>query len=456
MKRAASLRTRLTVIILAPLLFIATVLGLFEYQDAQDRTSTRLDRMLLSTALAVTRDVASSDGEALSFETLDLLQDASIGLVYYHVYAPDGSFVIGYATPPVRDPGTELEEAEVPYSYFEGTYQNRQVRALQLRERMQIAGLSGEFTFTVWQDIAVRNNLLRAIATRTFTGIAILIATVALVVWFGIRLGLRPLADLEEAIALRSPDDLAPIRRPVPREVRGVTATLNTLLDQVSATMQEKTDFISNAAHQLRNPIAGIQAMAEAVSSARDLETSQSRSKELLDAARHAGDLAEKMLTYERASALALDITAESIDLNTLVSSVVRSVTSGSVELTYTPASEPAWVTGDALMLGEALRNLIDNALTHGGLGLSKVEVIVLKTNDGAELIVRDNGQGIPSEDIDIVLERFSQPAPAQGSGLGLPIAQTVAKQHGGRLTLDPSPDGLTVKLHLPSARQDD
>ena len=96
-----SLRTRLILIILTPLMLISLGLGYLAFDDAQDRANDRFDRSLLSTALAISRDTALSGGDALSTSTRDLLRDTSGGPVFYHVYAPNGFYITGYATPPV-------------------------------------------------------------------------------------------------------------------------------------------------------------------------------------------------------------------------------------------------------------------------------------------------------------------------------------------------------------------
>lgn len=100
MKAATSLRVRLTVIMLGPLLVIALVVGLWQVHDARKQAADIFDRSLLTVALAITADVARSNGNALSLETRDLLSDTSGGQVFYHVYAPNGYYVTGYATPP--------------------------------------------------------------------------------------------------------------------------------------------------------------------------------------------------------------------------------------------------------------------------------------------------------------------------------------------------------------------
>ncbi|MBT8475865.1 MAG: sensor histidine kinase N-terminal domain-containing protein, partial [Alphaproteobacteria bacterium] len=256
MKRHMSLRARLVLIILLPLLLIAFAVGYLAFRDAELRAADRFDRSLLSTALGISRDAAFSDGDALSEETRDLLRDTSGGPVFYHVHAPDGVFVTGYATPPV--PPEETAQQTDRYIYYDAIYHNRPVRALRLKDFMTIDGLRGEFTFTVWQDTVLRDGFVQSLSRRTFSVMATLVAAQALIVWFGVRVGLRPLLDLEGAIARRSSEDLDPIRRAIPAEVQGIVGRLNTLLAELSQTLRAKDDFISDAAHQLRNPISGV------------------------------------------------------------------------------------------------------------------------------------------------------------------------------------------------------
>ena len=139
--------------------------------------------------------------------------------------------------------------------------------------------------------MAVRASFVRDVVTRSFAVIALLVFSVAMVVWFGVNLGLRPLLDLEDAIRRRSPSELEPIRRPVPGEIRGLVSTLNSLLDRVSRRISSKDEFIANAAHQLRNPVAGVLALAESVEHAPDIASMRKRSRELVEAAKETSRL---------------------------------------------------------------------------------------------------------------------------------------------------------------------
>lgn len=455
MKASTSLRLRLTAIILGPLMVIALALGFWQVHDARAKAADIFDRSLLTVALAVTSDVARANGNAVSLETRDLLSDTSGGPVFYHVYAPNGYYVTGYATPPVR--GTVEPWPDEPYTYYNSTYHGEEVRALRLRQLTTVDGITGMFTVTLWQHTEVRDALMRDLARRALTVIAILIGTVAFVVWFGVRIGLRPLTDLEDAISRRSSDDLSPIRRAVPPEIRGLVLRLNALFGQVQASMARQSEFISNAAHQLRNPIAGVLAMAEAVRSAPTEQAARARADELLASARHARDLANKLLTLERASVVAGHSTH--VELGELLEDVTDRFRAPARErgvgLALSLPEEEVAAMADRLMLGEAVSNLVDNALRHGGPGLGRIALTLTADAGMARISIADDGCGVAEGDIATVLSRFGQAGPSEGSGLGLSIAEAVALGHGGSIVLGQSTTGgLEVTLTLP-ARSD-
>ena len=178
------------------------------------------------------------------------------------------------------------------------------------------------------------------------------------------------------------------------------------------------------------------------------------RTAELVVASHRASDLANKLLALERARARGVASTA--VDLAALLTRL-RETHQGAadtrhVTLTVGAAPEGLSVTGDATMLGEALSNLIDNALRHGGPSLSRVTVTAVRAPSTLILTVEDNGTGIPPADIARATDRFVQVTPSEGSGLGLAIAEATARQHGGRIRITSADPGLRVALVLPLA----
>ncbi|MCX7560293.1 sensor histidine kinase [Sulfitobacter sp. F26204] len=447
-----SLRSRLILIILLPLLLIALVAGAWQFRNATRSAQNIFDRGLLSAALAISRDIAVSDGDALSPATRRLLNDTSGGELFYHVYAPDGVFVTGYSTPPVLTKSTPLDQPDA--IYYDAQYQGQSVRVLRFQDGTTISGVSGIFNITVWQNADVRNSFVREVVTRSFAVIGLLVLSVALVVWFGVALGLRPLLDLEEAIAKRTPTELEPIRRPVPIEARKLVETLNGLLDRVSRRISSKDEFISNAAHQLRNPVAGVLALAEAVHHAPNARAANERSAELVQAARETSNLTNQLLSFERASGTDVDRSGVQLDLTELLRRIAENFRlqnpSSLVELVLMLPDEKGRILGDEVMLQEAVLNLLMNAVVHGGPDLSRIEVNLTIEGERAILLVKDDGVGIPREKFIAAISRFGQANGGPGSGLGLPIAARVMENHGGSLRLIDAPDGAVVLLSLP------
>ncbi|MFK7870615.1 MAG: sensor histidine kinase [Roseobacter sp.] len=450
-----SLRSRLIVIILLPLLLIAAGVTVWQYASETKRAKDIFDRGLLSAALSISRDVAISDGDALSPSTRRLINNTSGGEVFYHVFAPDGVFVTGYSTPPVSPTSAPLELSE-PF-FYDARYQGKDVRVLRFQYVTTVSEVSGVFNVTVWQNADLRRDFVRDIVQRSIVVIVLLVVSVGFIVWFGVGLGLRPLLDLQNAIARRTATDLEPIQRAVPLEAQGIVTTLNDLLDRVSRRISSKDEFISNAAHQLRNPVAGVLALAEAVENAPHPDAARKRSAELVQAARQASRLTNQLLSFERAAGSDVSENAERFDLKDAVGDVVRQtqadMSGDAVAFDLDAAPGGLIVEADRVMLQEALRNVLNNALVHGGPAMDRIALSLSKEGRFAVLEVRDNGIGIPDDKKLQALSRFGQANAGQGSGLGLPIAVRVMMQHHGGLKLLDTSQGTTVQMTLPLAQ---
>jgi two-component system sensor histidine kinase TctE len=333
--------------------------------------------------------------------------------------------------------------------FYRARYRGGDVRVARLRERSAFGVVEGFATVTAWQSFAGREALARELGVRAALLLVGMMASIAALIWFGIRLGLSPLTELQAAVSQRSSDDLRPIRRPVPVEVKGLVSTLNGLFGQLSKAMQSKDEFIANAAHQLRNPIAAVLSTTQAAQSAKTFEDAQIRLGDVSVAALHASRLASQMLSYERIrSAEAVPLAV--VDLERVVRSVLERnanrVFERGVDLAFDSQGTPVHVNGDAVLLSEALENLIDNALHHGGAALSRITVRL------SRLSVSDDGVGIPAPDRSRVFERFAQAQPGTGSGLGLSIVEAIAERHGGSVAAEADNPETVIILEIPCA----
>ena len=449
--KALSLRMRLFLVILPPLLLVSVLLGWWRFTAGQRTSEELFDRSLLSAALAISRDVAISEGDALSPSTRDIISDAGGGEVFYHVTGPGGIYVTGYAYPP--RPETAVPQ-DKPY-YYMAEYRGELMRVLRMQERRTIGTMTGESVVTVWQRVSDRRAFARQLAQRSAAVIVCLMGVLSLLIWFGVQIGLRPLNDLQAAIEKRSPDDLGRIRRPVPKEVLGIVTTLNRLLSQMRHSIEEHQAFISDAAHQLRNPASALLALAETLPDVLDPAERVARQQDLIEAARNSARLANQLLSLERLRYEG-DDTFEEFDLNPVLEEVCRSFGSAAllrdIEFELEMSPEPLPVSGDPVLIGEAVRNLLENALHHGGPTMTRIAVTTERSGTEAKVIIQDDGVGIPLDHEEIAFRRFSQLRNGEGTGLGLAIVEQVLHRHRGEVRLTPCDRGTRVRLTLPLA----
>ena len=442
-----SLWLRMMVLILIPLLLAAILMMSWRFQEAQRTAEQLFDRTLIALTLAVSRDIAISGGDTLSISTRDLMSQASGSQVFYHVRGPDGSYVTGYAYPP------KIPAHQEQLALFDTEHQNLPVRVAVLTEVVSVNGVKGQSITTVWQRQSLRSQFALQLATRAAILILILMLTVIVMVFFGVRYGLKPLRDLEKAIEKRSPNDLTLIKRKIPVEAEGIVQRLNLLFNQLSQSFAVRDRLISNAAHQLRNPIASIQSMAEAAQSAKSLKDMRLRVDAITDASKHVSRLTHQMLSLEK-------LQTDNSVANMLLTDIVVTVSEQSrksaeaalargIEFSFNSSDESVMFLHDPVLISESIKNLIDNAIQHGGDELSHIEVEIHKQDSGVSIHVHNDGKPIPTEEQERIFERFAQVAGSKGSGLGLSIVAEVARLHGGSCQCSSCDDRLCFQLLL-------
>jgi len=312
--------------------------------------------------------------------------------------------------------------------------------------------------------------LLRQVRTTIFLAIplALLLSIVA-----GFLLARRSLAPLEAivtrtaSISAANLDDRLPVVNPHD-ELGRLAQIINALLGRVGDAFRTQRQFVADASHELRTPIAIIRGEADVT--LRRAERSPQEYREALAVihgesvrlSRIVDDLF--LLTrvdagmHARGEALRRD----EVDMLELVLDAARSVRSladaqgVSLHVTTDDGTTPLRVRGDALLLRRLLLNLLDNALKHAPAG-SRLDIRQRRQDAWVHLEVADEGPGIPPAQRDRVFERFvhgvqdQQGKPSEpGAGLGLAIAQAIAQAHGGRITLLDHAPGATFDVALP------
>jgi two-component system sensor histidine kinase TctE len=455
--RSWSLRSRLFLLIILPLVFVAAIAGLARFVLAERMSERLYDKTLLVTALTISRDVILSEGDVLAEQLLDRLTNSLGDPVYYRIVGPGGRFVTGYSDAPERPKNGDTQTG-VPV-FYDSHVLGQKVRAVSLEEFISEPQFGGWVTVQVWQTVRERDNLSRLLFYQSISIMGVVISAAAMLVWFGIRLGLKPLTDLQEAVQLRSPDDLHPIRRGLPIEIRGVVGAMNSLFSRLERAFAQRDAFIADAAHQLRNPVAAIQAQTESLTTALSEEDLRRRIGGLVQTARLTGRLTQQLLTLEKArTGLSPDRRTE-IDLPRIARVVTAKAaelhSSQPVDVTFETDGQPAPVFGDAVLVEEAVTNLVDNAFLYGSKEGGTISVSIEFVPGKAILTVEDTGPGIPPALRERVFDRFFRAGEqaGEGSGLGLPIARSIAEAHGGSVKILDSKAGTRVALCLPTVR---
>lgn len=272
---------------------------------------------------------------------------------------------------------------------------------------------------------------------------------------------LRPIARMiETAGSIARSRDLSQ-RIDTPRhhdEIGRLAHTFNAMLASIEGVYAVQQRFVSDAAHELRAPLTAIQANLDLLQRHPEM-TDADRGEALAEAERESERLTRlvaDLLALARADA-GIPLRSSVVDLDTVVLEVFGNARQFARGQTLSlDALEPIQIRGDEDRLKQLLLILLDNALKYTSAG-GAVVVELCRVGNEAEVIVRDTGMGIPQKDLSHVFDRFYRADPARGrdpggTGLGLPIAQWIVSQHGGRIAIASHVGiGTTVTVHLPT-----
>lgn len=466
------------------LLFVCAMLLLALAAQAYGRRTANLsfDRLLAASILAMGETVGSGVNGwdmDLPYAALDMLAMAPDDQVFYSLRSPTGELVTGYADLPHAPPelrreaerrsgGTPGIQDAAPV-FFDAVHHGENTRfALAGRWAAGMPG-QGQAWLQVGQTRRARDALATEITGTATLAIALLTLAALALSWWSVRRAMAPLGRLENELAARDVADLRPIATPVPAEMARAVGALNGFMGRLATNLDTLRVFIAEAAHQMRTPLAALRAQAQMALDEPDA-AEQRRGLDAVERnAAHLTRLLNQLLSDASVDHRGTLQRFEPVDLLRIVrealhETVPRADPQPVVRLSAQATSAP--LVGDVLMLREAIKNLIDNALRHGvrrtthdaettaEVDIQVARLATSENQDSWRLTVADRGPGINRADLDSVFERFGRGthAAAGGAGLGMAIVKKVVDSHGGRIALLPRDGGgLVVQIDFPA-----
>ncbi|PRY73034.1 ATP-binding protein [Halomonas ventosae] len=307
----------------------------------------------------------------------------------------------------------------------------------------------------------VRGELVTLIALRTLMPDLLGLPVLALLLWWAIGWGLRPLSRMAEQIRRRDPHTLQPlILHPLPRELETIAGALNRLLERIRALRVREKRFIADAAHELRTPLAVLDLHAQNALAAEDPADRREALDKLREGVARSTRLVTQLLVLarldpEEETPLAGQPAELLGEVREALAKLSPLAAERGIELQLEADEGADWALAvEPGAIDTLIQNLAGNALQHSPDG-GTVTVGLAAGTDALTLTIDDQGPGIPPAQRPQVLERFHRAGPGAGAGLGLSIVDRLLQRHGGRLRFDEAPGGgLRVEVVLPRAHQ--
>lgn len=471
-----SLRARLLLGILVPVLLLQVVNAVMVHRQALAAADTAYDRTLLASAkslgelLSVRVDGDRPRVEAnLLYSALEAFEADNRSRLYYKVTGFDGEVVSGFEDlPPWRGRLPDQGPYAALVAFYDDTYRGEPVRVAVLLQPVAGVGGQGMATIQVAETLELRHTLARQTLLDTIGRQAALLGVIALTVVWVVQRVTAPVRELSERLARRDAGDLEPIAvQGAPRELEPLLDATNQHMQRLRESLEHQRRFVRDASHQLRTPLAVLRTQ---VQSARRGDVAPGQALEEIGATvERATVLANQMLALAKveqlrqqaARAKAAAVPAQPADPardaiespvpHTDLAEVVRGVALDLApliadrQLDFELDAQPAVIRSHDWPLRELTRNLLHNAIRHSPRA-GRLTVRTASRGDEARLCVSDSGPGLDPRQRARLFEPFATGDPRSGSGLGLAICKGIVESLGGSIRLDNRTAGARVE----------
>lgn len=446
------LQVRLSLAFAAAMTVLLAVAGTFQYLHLANDLSHALDLQLRQSAQNLIPVVTRSGGHATPLAGSGLVEN---GETFAEIVDSNGAVVDAQSSlrgAPLLTP-PELARARRGAIFFNrpsvpGLDEPARLLAVPIKRGGQTPVL------VVGATAQNRAEALATLRTELFVGAPVTLVLTSLGGYLLAGAALRPVESMRRraaSITARNPGQ----RLPIPQgrdELSRLGETLNDMLGRLEESIERERSFLTDASHELRTPLALLRTELElALRHPRPAADLRLAIESAAEETERLTRLADDLLLIARADQGELAVRLSTVDTDELMRRVTRGLNRPDGRRVKVDSDRVRRFTCDPLRIEQALRNMLDNALRHGGGG---VLLTAVQTPAGVELHVRDHGAGMPDEFVPHAFERFSRADEASGrhgAGLGLSIVQAVAAAHGGLASAKNIPTaGLEVWLTIP------
>jgi two-component system sensor histidine kinase TctE len=454
----SSLRRQLILRMLAMTLPLFLLLCALAYFSGSYFINAAFDRSLVRRTYAladrievihgqVEVDLPTAAREVLAFDQEDLLS--------HSIVDPQGKVIDGTTNMPPLPHRQILNPGQV--LIYDGVKDDEQVRVAAFSLSLNGTSAHGNVQIMVSETLTHRTSLAQSATLVIVIPMLLMTLTAMVAIAYGVGRGLEPVRDLRDRLMERPPLDLSPVPLTgTPTELRPFLDEINSLLLRLSEAIEAQSRFVADAAHQLRTPIAGIRAQAEAALASNQPQDAAHALQRIAHAADGMGNLVQKLLMLARVDAAENTLQQYRIDSADLMRTVAREwaprLLAMGVEIGFAVEGGSAWIMGDAQLLTEMLNNLIDNAQRYGAKHLS---LEVQAEGQNVSWQVADDGPGIPEHQRAEVLAPFHRLSGSiDGAGIGLTIVARIVHLHQATMSLGSNMrgPGLNVCIRFAAA----
>ncbi len=422
---------------------------------AEQAATDTQDNILAASATSIADALYSERGEVnleIPYSALSMLGSISQDRVFYRVIV-NGETLTGYADLP--DPAEMLSTSTPVFSTFE--FRGEEVRSVAVTRPVSSGGHTVTTITIVAQTrlgLAVISSKISSTAAAVGFGFFLIATTLSLL---AAQSALSPLSRMTQSIKRRGPHDLSPVQAKLPSELVPMVGALNNFMARLKTSLLQSEDFVSEAAHRVRTPLAIVRTKAEIA--LRRLENPEDKKalREMIRAVDESSRSAGQLLDHAMVTFRTDNLMTSNLDLNALTRETCEHLLPTAelkdinIEMDLPDTFLP--FTGDPILLQNALRNILDNAIKYSPAD-SEIKVEISCEN-GTKISFTDQGRGFGKTNLQDMTKRFSRGdnvSDIVGSGLGLTIAEVVAQAHHGHIQIHPNPNGVgaCVSIFLP------